>query len=272
MELYTSGCSFTAKDWIITDRYRMEGYETGPHPMWPEILAEKLNLTSINKACPGMGNDYILSTSIRYILDNHENIELVAIQWSQLTRMWIYDIPEYGYWNPSVWLHKEKRITENWDMNHEGFPFIFGDPWVASEKVMSYVLKKPETIMWLLNKYLREVYTLQKLCEKLNVNYIFAQGFAPDELQSWRLLYPDLDWNQTLRLFIKHPDFYKVNKKKFIGWPVFPELGGRTLTDGHPDFEPLPKNRMNPIDSHPNANGQHILADQYYKKYLELYT
>jgi hypothetical protein len=95
--LYTSGCSFSTEDWVIADNRYMEGYETGPHPMWPDILAKRLNLTPINTACAGMGNDYILATSMRYILDNHENIELVAIQWSQITRMWIYDIPIYGF-------------------------------------------------------------------------------------------------------------------------------------------------------------------------------
>jgi hypothetical protein len=269
--LYTSGCSFSAKDWVITDQNKMDGYETGPHPMWPEILANKLNLKEVNQACPGMGNDYILATSMRYILDNHENIELVAIQWSQITRMWVYDIPRYGFFNPSVWLDEENRKYDQWGPDFVGFPYIFGDPWKASQKVMNYVLLGPHNMMWLFNRWLREIYTLQKLCEKLEVNYIFAQGFEPHQLDPWRDHNPDLDWERTLKLFIDHPDFDRINEKKFMGWPCIAELGGSTLTDGHPDFKPWPKNRMNPRDPHPNANGQRLLADQYYKKYQELY-
>jgi hypothetical protein len=269
--LYTSGCSFSTEDWVIADNRYMEGYETGPHPMWPDILAKRLNLTPINTACAGMGNDYILATSMRYILDNHENIELVAIQWSQITRMWIYDIPIYGFFNPSVWLDEEDRKNDQWGPDFVGFPYIFGDPWKASQKVMNYVLLHPQNMMWMFNRWLREIYTLQKLCEKLEVNYIFAQGFEPHQLDPWRDHNPDLDWERTLKLFIDHPDFDRINEKKFMGWPCIAELGGSTLTDGHPDFKPWPKNRMNPRDPHPNANGQRLLADQYYKKYQELY-
>lgn len=270
-ELYTCGCSFTAKDWVITDVNRMDGYETGPHPMWPELLAKRLKLKPVNKACPGMGNDYILATSMKYILDNHEKIELVAIQWSQITRMWIFDIPGYGYFNPSIWLDEEDRKYDRWGEDFLGFPYIFGDPWKASEKVMKYVLRYPDTAMWMFNRWLRELYTLQQLCEKLNVKYIFAHGFDPCQLEKWHLVNPELKWEKVLERLVAHEDFHKIKKDKFIGWPVIPELGGTTLTDGHPDFDPWPKNRMNPIDSHPSANGQHILADQYYQKYQELY-
>lgn len=271
-ELFACGCSFTAKDWVITDQNRMEGYETGPHPMWPEILANRLNLKPVNKACPGMGNDYILATSMKYILDNHENIELVCIQWSEITRMWIFDIPEYGYFNPSIWLNEEDRKYDRWGPDFFGFPYIFGDPWQASKKLMSYILQHPDSAMWMYDKYLREIYTLQKLCEKLGVNYIFAQGFAAHQLSRWQHLNPDLNWEKILQKLIKKPEFNHINEETFMGWPCIPELGGMTLTDGHPEFDPWPKNRMNPIDSHPNAHGQHILANQFYDKYQELYA
>lgn len=270
-ELFACGCSFSAKDWVITDQNKMDGYETGPHPMWPEILANKLNLKEVNQACPGMGNDYILATSMKYILDNHENIELVAIQWSQITRMWILDIPDYGYFNPSVWLNEKDRKYDRWGADFVGFPYIFGDPWNASQKLMTYILINPDRFLVLFKKYLREIYTLQKLCEKLNVNYIFGQGFEAHQLHKWRFVNPNLDWEKLLQAFVKEPEFYKINKEKFMGWPCFHELGGMTMTHHHPDFEPWPKNRINPNDGHPSAYGQHLLADQFYHKYMELY-
>ena len=269
-ELYTCGCSFTAKDWVITDANRMEGYETGPHPMWPEILAGRLDLEPVNMACPGMGNDYILSTSMKYILDNHENIELVAIQWSQLTRMWVLDIPDYGYFNPSVWLNEEDRVHDRWGPDFVGFPYIFGDPWTASRKLMTYVLRNPDRFLVLYKKYLREVSTLQTLCEKLGVNYIFGQGFEAHQAEKWLHLNSNIDMDRVLREFIQLPDFDKIDREKFMGWPCVLELGGTTMTDGLPDFDPH-KNRMNPIDNHPSAHGQHLIADQFYNKYKQLY-
>jgi len=268
-ELFACGCSFSAKNWVITDQNRMDGYETGPHPMWPEILANKLNLKEVNQACPGMGNDYILGTSMKYILDNHENIELVAIQWSQLTRMWIYDM---NFFNPSVWLNEKDRKYDRWGPDFVGFPYIFGDPWTASRACMRDVTKDSYSVVQLFKKYMREIYTLQKLCDELNVKYIFGQGFPAHEFSNWLEVNPDLDWYEIMKGFIAQPEFDTINKEKFMGWPCIPELGGYTMTTGHPDFEPESKNRINPIDNHPSAKGQHLLADQFYKKYLELYV
>ncbi len=269
-ELFACGCSFSAKDWVITNQNRMDGYETGPHAMWPEILANKLNLKEVNQACPGMGNDYILAKSMKYILDNHENIELVAIQWSQITRMWIFDVPEYGYFNPSVWLNEEDRVNDRWGPDFVGFPCVFGDPWTASQKLMKYILN--DHFLVLFKKYLREISTLQKLCEKLNVNYIFAQGFEAHQASKWRSVNPNINIYRVLEEFTQLPDFHTIDPKKFMGWPAFLELGGTTLTDGQPNFDPPPKNRMNPIDNHPSAHGQHLIADQFYNKYKQLYA
>ena len=267
-QLFASGCSFTAKDWVVQPYNFMEGHETGPHPMWPEILADKMNLTAVNHGVGGMGNDYIMQDSVKYILDNHKDIELVCIQWSQITRMWIFDM---NFFNPSIWLNEETRKWDRWGPDFCGFPYIFGDPWTASTACMKYMTKDTYSVVELFRKYMREIYTLQKLCEELGVKYIFAQGFLAHEVWHWLNVNPDIDFNAVLRGWIAQPEFHTIDKDKFIGWPCVPELGGMTLTDGHPDFDDH-KNRLNPKDSHPSAHGQHLLADQFYHKYMELYT
>jgi len=266
-ELYACGCSYTSKNWIVSDANKIEGYETGPHPMWPEILAKKLNLKEVNHGLEGHGNDYIMQNSVKYILDNHKKIDVVCIQWSELTRMWVYDM---NYFNPSVWLDEDLRKFDRWGDDFVGFPNIFGDRFTASIALMKYVARDPYTVVDLFKKYLREIYTLQKLCEELKIKYIFGQGFPAHQLDQWRLINPDLDWKETLNCLIGQPEFHLINKKKFMGWPCLPELGGMTMTTGHPDFEPR-TNRLNPMDDHPSAKGQELIAKQFHNKYVELY-
>jgi len=269
--LFASGCSFTQEGWTITEANYMKDYPTGPHPMWPEILGNKMNLKVVNHGRGGHGNDYIMQDSIKFILDNYKNIELVCIQWSQLTRMWVYDM---NYFNPSVWLNEEYRKygRPEWEEDDfNGFPNIFGDRFKASTKLMKFVIRDPYTVVDLFKKYLREIYTLQKLCEELNVKYIMGQGFTSHQLDQWKLVNPDLDWKEVLSCLVGQPEFHLINKKTFMGWPCLPELGGITMTDHHPEFSPIPKNRINPIDPHPSAYGQKLLAEQFHSKYVELY-
>jgi hypothetical protein len=252
--IYACGCSYTDKNWRLAGTHR----RVGGWPMWPEILGNHLGLPVVNLGKGGMGNDYILAVSMKYILDNHKNIELVAIAWSQGSRYMVYD--KYHF-NPSAWLEGDPN---DWYIKNKNLAYTFYEnPYSHSQYLMNWLSLRHELHL-ISNRYIRHVYTLQRLCEELNLRYIFAAALSPLQLHQWQVL-DNFDAQKELRHFTRADNFYDINIHNFIGWPVHKELGGKNLTNG-PEFQPYGKNRV-PNDNHPDENGQRIIAQQYIDHY-----
>lgn len=252
--IYACGCSFTEKDWFQPGSSK----RVGGWPMWPEILGNHLGMPVVNLGKSGMGNDYILAVSMKYILDNHKDIGLVAIAWSQGSRHMVYD---KHHFNPSVWLEGDPNDW-NTKPKNPGYRF-YENPYSHSQYLMNWLNSRDELDL-ISKRYVRHVYTLQRLCEELNLKYIFAAALNPLQLYEWQFL-DDFDAQKELRQFTKVDNFYDINTNNFIGWPVQEELGGKHLTHG-PEFQPYGKNRV-PNDPHPDENGQKIIAQQYRDHY-----
>lgn len=252
--LYACGCSYTEENW----HHKKRGL--GPHTMWPAHLGEKLGLDVVNLGEGGMGNDYILTRSTRYILDNHKNIEIVAIAWSEAHRFSLY---ETFHFNPTVWL---EGSNEDWDTKPRNLGYIWQEqPYSWSKHLMKH-MNDFEQYGFIFKKYLREIYTIQRLCEELNLKYIFFGAlapiiWAPHERYIGR---PNLKKELYLNQFIDSEYFSKINKKNFIGWPVDENLGG------HPTTKYLTEEyRLS--DGHPNAEGQKLIAKKAYDFYKGAY-
>lgn len=254
--IYASGCSYTQKDW-----YAHENPHIGGWTMWPEHLGNYLNLPVVNTGKSGFGNDYILNISMRYILENYKNIELVAIAWSQVSRYTIYD---KHYFNPSSWIQNN---GDDWDEKRYGKRH-YENPNKYAIYLLNHINKIGD-FYTLSSRFVRHVYTLQLLCETLNLKYIFAGAMRPLQLPEWNNSLDNFNEERELKAFTKVDNFYDINKNNTIGWPFQTHLGGKSLTD-HPEFFPYGKNRAIP-DSHPNANGQKIIAQQFIEHYEKIY-
>ena len=62
-----------------------------------------------------------------------------------------------------------------------------------------------------------------------------------------------------------------INTKHFIAWPPVKALGGHPLQDNDQELFKL-ENRVSKRDWHPNAKGHRLIADEYLKKYKEIYS
>ena len=257
--IYASGCSYTEKDWYASGN----GKGIGGWTMWPEHLGNHLGLPVINTGKSGFGNDYILAVSMRHILENYQNIELVAIAWSQASRYMVYD--EYHF-NPSVWLNGDPNDWYTKDKNL-GYRF-YENPYSHSQFLLNFI-NKEHNFYTLSSRFVRHVYTLQLLCETLNLKYIFAGAMRPLQLPEWSKSLENFDVERELKAFTKVDNFYDINQTNTIGWPFQPHIGGAALTD-HPEFFPYGKNRAMP-DTHPDANGQKIIAQQFIDHYEKIY-
>ena len=88
-QLLTAGCSWTDPNFISNDD-SLSDTDRGGWPMWPELVANRLNLQCINKGKVGASNDYIFNQVVDTIL-KEKNIKLVVVMWSGWDRFTYLD-------------------------------------------------------------------------------------------------------------------------------------------------------------------------------------
>ena len=107
----------------------------------------------------------------------------------------------------------------------------------------------------LIQKSVRYIHSFQNHCELYKLPYLQAQAFHPTGNRD----------RDDAKFLLDTPQFDHINSK-FLGWPIFKELGGFSgdhwLTDEH---------RISKEDMHPNNEGHEFIADFFYRKYIEFY-
>lgn len=239
--LIASGCSWTDS-----------GFKSDHHaemncnwPKWPEIVANKLDMKVINVGRSGSGNEGIYSRALDAIASlPSEEIGLVAIAWSQSQRR---DF-ELEYFH--------KDINRRW----------------TNERVDS-----KGDLYYYVRRSLRYMYSLQQVCESLNIPYkqfqmipLFrhyirqARGYNinfDNTTQYFRKKLPDRV--DAIGYMMESPFWDLIDEDNFIGWPIIDEMDGGNFQDMFIK-EGLGYN-ISEEDVHPNESGQRLLAEKFYE-------
>jgi hypothetical protein len=134
-------------------------------------------------------------------------------------------------------------------------------------------LEKLKYPFWI-NKYIYNYFTnisvLIALCNKLGIKIIMGQAmmFEPDAGGIWTKCMNEEYWDSRYVEMVTDIDF---DPKHFIGWPIVQRLGGTAIQDYGSELHKL-ENVMGEKDWHPNNNGHRIIANEYLKKYKEIYS
>ena len=235
--LLVSGCSYTDPNFYSIFHPDMDCN----WPMWPELLAEKLNMQCINLAMSGAGQEYIYSTLLDYITKNNtDNIGLVIAAWSQSQRK---DF------------QKENKLWTNLRIDPHGH--IYG---------------------WMY-KSLRYYFSFKILCEHFKLPYKQLQMMSPfkdvlDGLKPGESAIKSGEYETNFRHEFKgDPIKAKVNLLKiissyenllndnFIGWPIEDGLGGFNINQFLND-----ELKISEIDRHPNKEGQKKIMEIIYER------
>ena len=68
------------------------------------------------------------------------------------------------------------------------------------------------------------------------------------------------------------PQFDFINSK-FMGWPMYREIGGKTMWDKLDEVDPEQvRLRVSSEDLHPNGEGHEYMAEIFYNKYRKIYN
>ena len=79
--LVAGGCSYTDEKYIIQDPDMSQ--ESGPWPMWPKYLGDKLGLETVNTGRSGYSNESIFHSVLEKILFYKNRVDTVAVLWTE---------------------------------------------------------------------------------------------------------------------------------------------------------------------------------------------
>ena len=242
-KLLAIGCSYTDNVWTKTHKF----------PVWPELLAEKLNMECVNLGACGAGNDYILAKMLDKV--NEQDWDLVVIMWTEFQRL--------DFESENVWLslhpHRHGICHDKFSMNLSG----------------RVTLLKYANIYSMTQKIMRMFYMTEKLLK--DIPYIMVQG--PRSVSTpvgMGFKYSDGYWQiveeECTESVLKSPYIDKIDENKFLGFPIMRKIGGWNMDDALDLKDPERTTcRISQEDTHPNGKGHDYIAEILYDKYKETY-
>ena len=247
------GCSWTAgsnpRDENGIPLWTKPSTRDGPmvcdfFPLWPEVLAEKLNMGYVNLGCGGRGNEWIYNR----IVDNWNGEKIIIVLWTTWDR--------WDFWKETFILNEffedERSLSST------------GKTW-ARRKMVQDALMKADFVSAKYNfeKSMRWIYSLQNFCKINNIKYVHGQAFYPTRMaKSW----------SGYQKFIENKIHDYIDEEHFIGWPIFSKFCGFTMSDKLDEVDPdRTELRMNEHNTHPNEKGHRLIAQTFYQYYRDLY-
>lgn len=265
-KLIAIGDSFTDDAWL-TCRMGEEYNFT----VWPTLLAEKLGMECVNLGKSGMGQEYMVAKLLD-ILISEKNIGLVVIMWSEWQRIDFETQPSRWY---SLHPHRnQNKENEKFPMNLEG-----------RKTLLKYYNTVASTM-----KNLRQFLISQEMIK--DIPYLMIQGPSAlliEEPFSYPLyLNPESNlcdpiWQNALEVVKKNRKTAiqqtinssigdRINEDNFIGWPIWPEVGGYDVSNMLDKIDPeRTRLRISYSDSHPNEEGHKIISQKIYDTYARIY-
>ena len=236
--LYTFGCSYTEDEGEahLKDNLVYHLGKTYYFPKWPKLLSQHLSMEYKNFGVGGSGNDQIFYHAVNEIVHNHNDIDTVAILWSAMWRFWVYG-KNFNPKNPNGYLD-------------------YG--------VYTHLLKEFEypnqATKFQINCFLKNITTLQKLCDDYNIKLLQWCGTGLLEYTP-----PQHKPNYSImEQFEEELQKYDIDETNIIGWPFTRDLGGMTFWDIH-NGDINKDMTISEEDSHPNAKGHELIARYFYE-------
>jgi len=273
--LIVSGCSWTDPNQLSED-INVSNDIVRNYNRWPNILADKLNMTLINYGKKASGNEYICSSLIDNITSMNENkrnnIGLVIVAWSEAKRTdFEYRKNENDYYVNKLFSTRDKKRYNKdyiWDS------VLYTDPLRGD---MFYKVKHSIRYMYLLQTFLKfnnipykmvQAIPLQKLSSlggtEFNLDFAFGSSQRSAQIQNLDIVQNNFDKELSSALVDFQP-YHSIDKNNFIGWPTLMQLDGYSLYDKlnqKTDFISNLTTFTEYIkDNHPNQNGHNKIAN-----------
>ena len=256
-KLIVAGCSY------VDDYAKSQNLPS--FPLWPDLLANKLNMQVINLGKCGAGNKEIYSKIVDTII-TEDKIGLVIPMWSEFQRVSFY-VDHLKSWKS---FHTDRDYlnaewTDNFNKGMSGVappnPLKKKMPYRIASEYREFGLNGIKAVT---EDSLRMMYAFQTLCENRDIPYLQMQGPFPIMSKS------KFDNEKKLSTTIINSIYLReIPKATFVGWPIIKSIGGYCADDY------LTKSTncvISKEDRHPNAKGHELISEILYDKYNSNYS
>lgn len=287
-KLLASGCSWTDANYNSALEFLLDN-ERGGWPMWPELLGKELGLEAINTGLSGKGNVYIAQSIIDNIIKYGNEVEMVAVLWTEVSRYDVYKetaialYEQLNYHNLQI-RSRASNSPRKHEASSEGCSYNNPFDWDIEDFRWNDVYNT-----WN-NNTLRAMYTIAEMCAHRNIKCVFDQGvifFWHRELAEIKsyihadMFITEVDYMVMLETSMLYQRLMKdyghlfvmpkaiIDYKDTIGYLL--HHCGKNRKDlqiympEHLNDNDVVKNynNLNAVDSHPNAAGQKFISERY---------
>ena len=232
--------------------------------IWPDIVADFLDMDIINVSTGEAGNSYIHGQIIDAIENNIDRDIVVMANWSQAIRIDPFEI-------------KLAQLTFN--VNLQNSITAFGSAKNECQKALRHLyqlhvddpdhhfMEKEEFWLKVANVSLRDIYLLNEYCKLHDIPLLHHRALPTLSGIEW-ILKPEIDFKlreEVLEVCKQNQYYQKILKfDNVIGNSNFFEKGSSCFELYHKYFLTLE-------EKHPNESGHQLIAHSFINKYIELY-
>ena len=232
--------------------------------IWPDVVADFLDVDIINISKGGAGNSFIHGQIIDAIEDNYDRDIIVMANWSQAIRIVPYEM-------------LLAQLTFNVHMPVLEPPF--GPAKDNCQKTLRhlfqlhvdhpdhYFMEKEEFWLKVANVSLRDIYLLNEYCKLRDIPILHHRALPTLVGIEW-ILKPEIDFKlrEDVLEVCKQNQYYQkiLEFDNVIGNSNFFEKGSSCFELYHKYFLTLE-------EKHPNESGHQLIAHSFINKYIELY-
>lgn len=233
--------------------------------IWPEIVADFLDVDIVNVAKGGAGNSFIHGQVIDAIEANIDRDIIVMVNWSQAIRLVPFELnlaqltfnihmptlaPPFGPAKDNC--QNELRKLFQLHVNHP-------DHWIMEEE---------EFWLKIANVSLRDIYLLDHYCKSSDIPILHHRAISTLAGIEWILDPQPENFETRQKIFevCKKNQYYQKILKfdNIVGHPNFFELGSSC-------YDLYWKYFLDFNEKHPNEAGHQLIAHSFINKYIELY-
>jgi len=277
-KLIVSGCSYTHN---YAESQKLEEF-----PIWPEILAEKLDMEPINLSECGFGNKAIYTTLVETMIEA-KNVGFVVAMWSEFQRQsWYIDTSPESYHHSAFPVRYDKPwrcfLPERIVLDADWHDQFYEPPRLNPKKYKAKTCGGGSTLKYALSKLVKErkldsvqagtvhslgyMFAFQNICENMHIPYLQIQGCRA-VMGKWPVETNQVTSKRLAKYIIGSPYLNKINDN-FIGWPIVESIGGYCFDSLLTKYN----YRISEEDTHPNGEGHKLIAGVLYDEYKKIYS
>jgi len=243
--------------------------EHGINKIWPDVVAEYLDVDLINISKGGVGNDWIHNKVIDAIEENSNRDIIVMANWSQACRIAPFELEsaQLQFSNYMSTRPKYKFGAAKFDVQEEMRKLY-------RLAISDHPKAIPKEEFWLsvANVSLRHIYLLDQYCKHRNIQILHHRALSILRGIEW-ITEPNISIDERIKARKEILELCRNKNQYFKKISEFTNIVGNSdlFALGSSCFELYHNYYISDEEQHPNENGHQLIAHSFINKYLELY-